>query len=342
MRAMTKVWAAVAVFALGSLAGCDDDAGRAMPKGEAEVQAEIDPQAAQQRADEKAAYDAAFQRALTKAQATKGPGRPSMWTLKDSDTTLHFIGTVHMLKAEQAWRSSEIDGALARANKVVFELDMSSADAGRAVMAFFSEEGMADDGRMLTSRMNAAEAEAFKAAAAKADLPYEALEALEPWYAAMTLTSTYLQKIGYDPAAGVDTVLENEARAAGKALGYLETPKDQLGRLADLPDDEQVGFLISTVDGLDTFERDMGYLTGEWADGDAAGLAALLTEPELMGSEALNEAFMIARNRDWVPKIEAMLNEPGTALIAVGAAHLVGEDSVIDLLREKGHTVSGP
>jgi len=49
-----------------------------------------------------------------------------------------------------------------------------------------------------------------------------------------------------------------------------------------------------------------------------------------------------SRNEIWVGKIEAMLEEPGTRLIAVGAGHLAGEDSVIEMLEAKGYEVEGP
>jgi uncharacterized protein YbaP (TraB family) len=67
-----------------------------------------------------------------------------------------------------------------------------------------------------------------------------------------------------------------------------------------------------------------------------------MSNPEMMGSDAIYNALLKSRNEDWVPKIEAMLEEPGTVLIAVGAGHLAGKDSVIQLLRADGYEVAGP
>jgi nitroreductase len=41
------------------------------------------------------------------------------------------------------------------------------------------------------------------------------------------------------------------------------------------------------------------------------------------------------RNKAWLPKIEALLQSPKTYFITVGAAHLTGKNSVIDLLCQK-------
>ncbi|MEO0722610.1 MAG: TraB/GumN family protein [Pseudomonadota bacterium] len=40
--------------------------------------------------------------------------------------------------------------------------------------------------------------------------------------------------------------------------------------------------------------------------------------------------------------MEALLDDPGVKFVAVGAAHLSGPDSVIEMLKERGHQVEGP
>ncbi len=44
----------------------------------------------------------------------------------------------------------------------------------------------------------------------------------------------------------------------------------------------------------------------------------------------------MARNRKWLPKIEALLNDDKNYLVIVGTGHLVGQGSVIDLLKKDG------
>ena len=47
------------------------------------------------------------------------------------------------------------------------------------------------------------------------------------------------------------------------------------------------------------------------------------------------------RNDAWVPKIQRILTQPGDddALVVVGALHLLGEDGVVEKLRERGYKV---
>jgi uncharacterized protein len=294
------------------------------------------------RAADRAAYVAAADAAITAAQATRGDGTPALWVVKDADTRLYLLGTVHLLKPDQKWRSGAIDSAFREAHTVVFEADVNGAAAQRDMMTFISKQGLFQDGRQLTSLMTAAEVDAFGAAAGEVGLPVDALQAMKPWFAAMNLSVEKMKLDGFAGESGVDSVLEIEARTAGKQVAYLETIAQQLGRLAALPEPVQVDFLINTVDAIDGGGAELDLLVAEWADGDAAGLARILSDAALWGSPEVYASVLKDRNADWVPQITAMLDTPGTQLIAVGAGHLVGNDSVIAMLRAQGYTVTGP
>ena len=327
-------WSAFAAMAVMLvLAGCGGS-------GVIENKPDLSPQA--ERAAREAKQEALYEAALAEAEASHGAGEPAVWTLADEDTTIRIMGTVHFLRPELDWRSERIDTALAEADTLVFEADVSSPDAASEMMAFVSSHALFTDGRQLTSLLDEAETEELKAALDYLGFPLGAMETFRPWYAAVNLSVLQMQKDGFDPSAGVEQVLEKEAAAAGKDFAYLETIEEQLGRFANLPDDEQVDFLISSAESVEEGSEMLDVLVSEWEDGDVAGLAALMSNPEMMGSEAIYDALLKERNQDWVPKIAAMLDEPGTVLIAVGAGHLAGKDSVIELLRADGYEVEGP
>ena len=46
--------------------------------------------------------------------------------------------------------------------------------------------------------------------------------------------------------------------------------------------------------------------------------------------------MIVDRNRDWIPRIRAMLEEIGWTFVLVGGGHLVGADSVLAMLRRAG------
>ncbi|HBX92007.1 MAG TPA: TraB/GumN family protein, partial [Hyphomonas sp.] len=267
---------------------------------------------------------------------------PALWTLQDEDTTLYIFGTVHLLRPELEWRSDEMDAALAEADTVVFEADVTSQAAASEMMKFISTQGMLQNGQQLSSLLSELERAELQKALDHVGLPLGAIEPMRPWWAAVNLSVLQIKKEGFDPNAGVETVLGAEARAAGKSFAYLETIDEQLGRLANMPTDVQVDFLVSSAESIEEGGDVLDTLVSEWVDGDVHGIGLLMSNPDMMGSDDVYDALLKSRNEIWVGKIEAMLEEPGTRLIAVGAGHLAGEDSVIEMLEAKGYEVEGP
>lgn len=292
----------------------------------------------------KAEMLAEFDEVIAAAEATRGPGKPALWTLADADTTVHLFGTVHLLRPELDWRSAAFETAFANAEKVVFEVDMKSPEGQQALMTDFVARGFFEDGTTLRSVLDAEAETVVETALESVGLPMDAVNAMEPWMTAANLGVMKLQADGYDPDSGVENVLEAEAVAAGKSFDFLEVAGDQADAFDLLPQQAQVDFLYETALLLDESPRMLDQLVEEWADGDVAGLAVVVASPDSagMGGDQVYQSLLVNRNRNWVPKIEAMLDEPGTVFVAVGAAHLAGPDSVITMLRDRGHTVTGP
>ena len=50
----------------------------------------------------------------------------------------------------------------------------------------------------------------------------------------------------------------------------------------------------------------------------------------------MRSALIEKRNANWSRWLERRMAQPGTALVAVGAGHLAGQDSVIEMLKKRG------
>ena len=184
-----------------------------------------------------------FEDALEVAQATIGPGKPAMWTLADDDTTIYIFGTVHLLRPDLEWRSAAFDGALAAANKVVFEVDIYSEAGMRSYVQDFVGRGMFEDGRTLTVTLNESDEEIVANAFDSIGVPIDAMNTFEPWMAYIQLGSMKLVNDGYDPESGVESVIREEAIADGKAFAYLEDSTAVADALDLLPEHEQIAAL---------------------------------------------------------------------------------------------------
>jgi hypothetical protein len=73
--------------------------------------------------------------------------------------------------------------------------------------------------------------------------------------------------------------------------------------------------------------------------GDEARLdRALFDEAQMKIAPGFYQAVLFARNARWLPPVERVLAQ-GDAFIAVGAAHLLGGDGLLEQLRKRGYRV---
>jgi len=75
-----------------------------------------------------------------------------------------------------------------------------------------------------------------------------------------------------------------------------------------------------------------------WASGDVDAIARTFNH-DLAESPELRDVLLKQRNANWSQWIGRRLQQPGTVMIAVGAGHLAGPDSVISLLKRQGYRV---
>ena len=274
---------------------------------------------------------------------------PAIWELSDDDTTIHIFGTIHALPKDLVWRTAEIDAAFAAADTFCVETDVD-AKAMEVIQITF-KEGMFRDGDKLSNYLTAEEKEdLYEVSEAVGILPVS-IELMKPWNAMLTLSTAVGIKLGLDEASGVEFVLLPEARASGKTICEMESPLEHVTSISRLPMDVQIQVLthekeeykdIEDFDvALEMMRGDLKEMVDEWARGDIEAMEDENILEEYGHIEFYN-AILKKRNENWIPRIEALLDEPGRKFIAVGAAHLAGPDSVVKMLRDKGYKVSGP
>lgn len=280
--------------------------------------------------------------AMETARSTQGTGNPALWTLSDEDTTVYLFGTVHLLPDDLEWKTESFQTAFDAADTLYLEIDQSNTAAQQEVAALVVEHGMFKDGKTLSAALNDEDRAAVALAAETVGVPMSALDPAKPWFAGLQLSLVQMAKSGYNPMSGVEHVLTAEAKSTGKSFGHFETALEQVKILSGAPLDEQIEGLVFASKTIDMGTDMIDVMVGEWADGDVAGLSALMGEPSMFGSQDAYDALIVNRNKNWIPQIEAILEDPGVKFVAVGAGHLAGPDSVITMLRDKGYEIEAP
>lgn len=268
-------------------------------------------------------------------------GEPALWRIRDADSEIWLFGTVHVLPADIRWRGPHVSAAFAAADEFVTETD-TSPEAAASYPALAARFGTLPAGERLSAKLSQDEQAQLARLARAAGLDPPSLDRLRPWLAALQLSFAYAAREGHSPDAGVETVLAAEARRTGKRLSFFETPEQQIRFLADLPPGEELRFLTVTMRQIEQDSTLLDDLDRAWARGDVIELERLLDAQWEESGAAIHESIILRRNRAWADVIEHRLAGEGRVFIAVGAAHLVGDGSVIDLLRERGVAVEGP
>ena len=259
---------------------------------------------------------------------------PALWVVKDADTTIYLFGTVHLMPSDASWHSPELDRALADSRTLYIEL---SDDDPANMTAMVLRYGM-DATHPLSSQLSQSEAHRLDLLANKLGVPggMQTLNVMRPWLAALTLAVTPLLKAGLDPEHGVDKQLKAQMSAAGKPVLGLETAEQQIRFLADMPRAIELALLRSTMRDADKGTFRLTELIDAWKAGDVDAIARIGNDDMRLHEPKLYQRLLVQRNQVWATKIAAMLQQPGTVFIAVGAAHLAGPDSVQVQLRKLG------
>lgn len=277
--------------------------------------------------------------ALSVAKSTKGDGDPTMWKMSDDDTTIYIYGTVHILKPETKWETPEFNAAFDSADTLYVEADITNPESMQSMQKVIASKAAFTDGESLRTVLTADQYNKVNDVLVKMGAPAGALDGAKPWAVGLQILMSQMATLGYDPESGVDPILIAKAKSTGKAMGYFETATFQAHLLSGGTIEDQVESLMFQIETMEKSPDMLELLVDEWVDGDNAGLGAIMGEPAMYGNASMYNAMMKDRNKDWIPKIENILDKPGTVFVAVGAGHLAGPDSVITMLQSKGHKV---
>jgi uncharacterized protein len=162
---------------------------------------------------------------------------------------------------------------------------------------------------------------------------------MKPWLVAITLMGPTLQAAGFKADLGVDKHFFDRAKQAGLKRRSLETLAYQIDRFDELSPKLQEEMLVSGMKDLDTQVANVTEMAQQWAAGDVKALEKSLLL-SFSDSRELYDRLLVERNRNWVPHVEACLQQKAGCFVVVGAAHLVGPDGLPALLAGKGYKVT--
>lgn len=172
---------------------------------------------------------------------------------------------------------------------------------------------------------------------------------LAPWVVSFYLNYAVLPR-DYALEQGMDRLLMQAAKQQDKPIVGLEDGAAALSILREHLSD------AAAVRAMDDFfahevqlrrenqamlnDYEQGRISQLWHQAHGAAAVRHVNPQDRAQMQRLADELLLAqRNRDWMPKLLALLPE-NSHTVAVGAAHLFGENGLIALLRQNGYTVT--
>lgn len=263
--------------------------------------------------------------------------RNFLWKASRGQSVVYLVGSVHLLSKDYYPLSPALDAAFKESDLLVEELDlgeMAGVDSQLAILT----RGLLPNGQTL-DKVISSDTLALVSGRVKAlGIPFEPLRRFKPWALALTLLGLEWQQAGFDADLGLDKHFYDRAKSEGKQVQGFETVAFQISQFDDMTMAEQDRLLASTIKELDTEKASVTKLADAWKAGDVPTVERIVLQ-DLRDEPRMYQRLLVDRNRTWIPKIDALFSRRGRAFVVVGAAHLVGPDGLLAMLRAKGYTV---
>src|SRR3954471_6489781 len=259
------------------------------------------------------------------------------WKATGKGGTIYLMGSIHVMSESFYPLNPVLEAAFKDSDLLVEEVDLNEMLDPMAQMSILTR-GMLPSNQSLDKVLSPATLTLVKKALGDLGTAGGPLMRFKPWMLAITLQGMELMKSGFDPALGLDQHFFDQARDRGTAVQGLETVEFQISRFDSMSMEQQDRMLAETLKELATETATVGKLGDAWKSGDVPAIERIALA-DLKSDPLMYQRLLVERNQNWMPKIEALFTRSGRALVVVGAAHLVGPDGLLAMLRAKGYTV---
>jgi hypothetical protein len=278
---------------------------------------------------------------VTATAAAAGPaGHSILWSVRGEHNTVYLFGSIHVLRSGDVGLPPAAAKAYGDAERIVMEIDMDDPFVSdpAAITSMMQQSALLPPEKSLRTVLGS-DYPAIAERSRAAGLDLEAMDRFAPWFVALLLLQIEITERGFDAQHGIEQQVTELAVADRKPITGLETPAEQFAVLGGLSMADQKRFLLMTLEESEQDDAQLDLMLDAWRRGDTAALARTLSE-EFEDFPQLYRPLTEDRNRAWVGDLEALLDQRDDYLVVVGALHLVGRNSVVELLRQRGHSVT--
>jgi uncharacterized protein YbaP (TraB family) len=241
----------------------------------------------------------------------------------------YIFGTFHIMCKVDIVFSEQLKTAVSNASVVYFEMDMDdpSLILGGLMMMNMKDGKKLQD--LYTPEEYQKVARYFKDSL---HMPIGLLSATKPFFLAAML---YPKMMPCKQVSGVEEELMKLAKTHQKEIKGLETMAFQSAVFDSIPYEEQAKELLKSIDSMPMYQKYFDTMMNVYKTQQLTEIDRLFKDKEF-GMEEHEDILMNDRNKNWVNQLRSIMKEQ-SALVAVGAGHLVGKMGLIHLLRNEGY-----
>ncbi len=255
-----------------------------------------------------------------------------LWKVEGEEIkTSYLFGTIHFIPADEFAFSDKVLQNMEQCQTLVLEMDVSDQQKQLEMVQLMQMP----NGETLEDYCTPEEySKLTEAAKSMPGMSIEQLKLFKP----LMMTSLLQMTLTGEAMTSIEQELIDLAQQKGTRLKEFETAEFQLSLFDDMPIDEQIDDLIEGyIDNKSKTQSIFSDLVKSYKSEDLSAIQKIIkqeTKDENFIPKLLDE-----RNADWSEKV-GMLCKEESCFIAVGAAHLPGQQGLIQLLRDKGYTVT--
>lgn len=254
-----------------------------------------------------------------------------LWKVEgDNIQTSYLYGTIHLLPQDAFEIKEKVTDAFNSSEQIVLEIDMDDPSMQMKLMQNAAMKGGTTLDQVFSEEDYKAVSDALKETMG---IGLEVVNTMKPFMIASMLIGNLIEGT---PASYELSFMQMAKEKELEILG-LETIEDQMAVFDKIPYEEQAKDVVGMVRNQEETKQEFAEMVKAYNNEDIDQLYDIIDDYADTATEM--EELIINRNQNWIPVIGELAKEK-VSFFGVGAAHLGGEQGVINLLKEAGYTVS--
>jgi uncharacterized protein YbaP (TraB family) len=275
------------------------------------------------------------------AQLDPVPRRGTLYRVRHDGKTSYLFGTIHVGKQDFFPLEPEVTRALADSSALVIELDIRDNAPFQLAL---DKHGIYPLGETIVQHLKPDTLNRLLAALGRAGISLHTVERYKPWLIANLLVGAELERHGFERSRAVEYFLLDAAKKQDKMVRELESADYQLALFDSMNDAQQETYLRENLGDLDDGDalKKSEDLISAWSSADAPRIAAVLhelTTGDTVSASFMQKMLLGKRNPEMASSIERIMQDDQVAFVGVGLLHLVGDQGLPQLLRQRGYEV---